>query len=134
MVAAAASTLAAVGRTFHNTTGSDASRPAGCSATTDPAHPLKVLVYFNILSGSSTACGAGAQAVAGAADSLVHVTVALDTINDTATITLAGPSAAWYGVGFGSSDMENTWAVVVDGTGAVTGEHGRPPPNCPELD
>jgi len=116
----AASTLAAAGRTFHNSTGSDTKKPAGCSATTDPASPLKVSVFFNRLKSSTIACGASTQAVAGAASSLVHVAVALDATKDTATITLTGPSDVWFGVGFGASDMQGTYAMIVDGTGAVT--------------
>ena len=118
---AAASTLAAPGRTFVNATGSDASRPAGCSATTDPAKPLEVSVYFNRESTGSVGCGAGAQVVASAADGLVEVAVSLDAAKDEATLTLSGPSAVWFGAGFGASSMgQQPWTVVVDGTGIVT--------------
>ena len=56
-----------------NTSGSDPARPAGCSATGSPTAPLDVAVFFNHLANSSAGCGAGAQVVAGAADSLVYV-------------------------------------------------------------
>ena len=118
---AAASTLAAAGRTFHNASGSGDSRPAGCSATVDATEPLKVSVYFNSVANATTACGSGAQIVAGAAHGLVHVDVALDAGKDTATLTLAGPSGVWFGAGFGGWNMaDQPWTVVVDGSGVVT--------------
>ena len=44
--------------------------------------------------------------------------------NGTATITLtsADKEAHWYGAGFNASSMDGTYAIVVDGAGAVT-EH-----------
>lgn len=117
---AAALTLAGQGKTFKNSTGSDSSRPEGCSATTNPGKPLEVSVFFNRVANSSTSCGASAKTVAGAAHALVYVDVSLDARTDTATITLAGPSAVWFGVGFGASNMDGTYAIIVDGTGRVT--------------
>ena len=43
------------------------------------------------------------------------------TIEAGQTVALAGPSGAWFGVGFNASSMpEEPWAVIVDGAGAVT--------------
>ena len=84
--AAAAATLAAPGRLFKNTTGTDPARPAGCSATTAAAAaPLEVEVFFNHLANSTAACGQGAKLVAGAADALVYVGVELDAAKGAAT-------------------------------------------------
>lgn len=33
------------------------------------------------------------------------------------TITVSGPAAAWFGVGFGATAMKNTYAVIVSGQG-----------------
>ena len=71
---AAASTFAAAGRTFANQTGSDPTRPPGCtarvggvassstaaaSATTASSSASVASVYFNTLSSTSVACGHG---------------------------------------------------------------------------
>lgn len=119
---AAASTLGgpATGRTFKNSTGSNPARPVGCTATSDPDDPLTVQVFFNRLGSATTACGEGAQTASGAANTLIHVAVTLDATSKSANITLSGPSAVWFAAGFGASDMDGAYAIVVDGTGAVT--------------
>ena len=58
---------------------------------------------------------------------LVNLTVAHD--GTTATITMAGPSQAWFGVGFNAKQMADApYALIVDAAGAVTErklvEHG----------
>jgi hypothetical protein len=145
---AAAATLGLGGQTFTNETGSDPSRPAGCSATTVvapsdadddiDAPPLDVHVFFNTLTASDTACAAGAGALAGATRSLVDVSVALDGSSSAAgnaTITLTGPADVWFGVGFGAQAMgDRPWTIVVDGGGdsggAVSERYlGGPDPN-----
>jgi hypothetical protein len=117
---AAASTLGGGGRSFKNATGSDAARPAGCSATVDPAHPLEVAVFFNRLASSTASCGAAtgqASAVSGVANSLVRVSVALSAkgAGGTATITLTGNASVWFGVGIGAADMQGAYAIIVEG-------------------
>ena len=37
-----------------------------------------------------------------------------------ATITAKGPSAAWFGAGFGGSTMKDTYTIIIDGDGVVT--------------
>ena len=32
---------------------------------------------------------------------------------------MTGPDSVWYGVGFGASAMNNTYAIIVDGNGNV---------------
>ena len=121
---AAASTLGGpgTGRSFKNSTGSDPARPAGCLATISPDDPLTVEVFFNRLASAHAGCGTGAQTASGAADTLtqVHVAVNLDAATDSAHISLSGPSAVWFSAGFGASDMDGAYAIVVDGTGQVT--------------
>ena len=54
---------------------------------------------------------AGLQAAAGEA-----VTAA----GGTARINITGPADVWFGAGFGASTMKGTYAIIVDGHGAVT--------------
>ena len=123
--AAAASTLGAGVQSknvFNNTAGSDASMPPGCSATVDETDPNNVNVFFNTISSSDGAseCG-GAGMVAGATESLVNVSIGIDSVHDTVTITLSGPKDVWFGVGFNASAMKDApWAIIVEGTGNVT--------------
>jgi hypothetical protein len=127
---AAATTLGTGGQTFINSTGSDPARPAGCSASADPTAPFLVSVFFNTLATSSTVCGTTAGVLEGAANVLVNMTISLNASADLATITLAGPSAAWFGVGFDAIAMgDQPWTLIVDGDGAVTERKlGGPPP------
>lgn len=124
--AAAASTLGAGVQSknvFNNTAGSDASMPPGCSATVDETDPNNVNVFFNTISSSDGAseCGGGAGMVAGATESLVNVSIGIDSVHDTVTITLSGPKDVWFGVGFNASAMKDApWAIIVEGTGNVT--------------
>lgn len=50
----------------------------------------------------------------------VSVGVVLNATAGTATITLAGPSTVWFGVGIGASDMDGAYAIIVNGIGHVT--------------
>jgi hypothetical protein len=105
-----------------NTTGSDATRPAGCSVTTSTSTPV-VVALFNTLSTTTATCASGASVLEGTAASLINVTVRLDKHSGNATITLAGPADVWFGVGFNASRMPDfPWALVVEGSGDVT-EH-----------
>eukprot|EP01079_Euglenida_sp_SAG-EU17-18_P009300 gene9300-1674_t len=87
----AAATTVAGGCTFTNSSGSDSTRPTGCSITSDPGpgrHPVQLpphppadpshhLVYFNSAN-SSVACAAGAVTVSGSTQSLVKISLSLD--------------------------------------------------------
>ena len=71
--------------------------------------------------GGEAECGMRPIATFGATGSLVNLTVALDAAADEARITMAGPSAVWFGVGFNAQQMgDEPWTIVVDGAGAVT--------------
>ena len=51
----------------------------------------------------------------------VSVQVDVDAKADLVTITLAGPSAVWFGVGFNASAMKGApWTIIVEGDGKVS--------------
>lgn len=119
---AAASTLHTQGQVFFNQTGSDSSKPAGCSVTADLVNPLHIHVFFNDHT-STTSCSADTHAVAGATVSIVNVSVLLNASagRGIATMTLSGPDNAWFGVGFNASSMaDQPWTIIIDGNGAVS--------------
>jgi hypothetical protein len=117
--AAAAATLGSDGHhVLLNQTGSDPTRPAGCSATVDKQEPLKINVFFNKAS-TSVKCTAGTS-VTGTSESVVQVAVTVANRTDV-QITMKGPSAVWFGAGFGAKAMSDApWTVIVDGKGAVS--------------
>ena len=109
---------------LRTSTGSSTTMPAGCSLSLDAATGAAT-AYFNANAASDACCGAGVDAVAGAADAShadVPVTVNLTlSLSEGATIALSGPAAAWFGVGFDAVAMANSpYAIIVDGNGAVT--------------
>mmetsp|Transcript_23795 Transcript_23795/g.62253 ORF Transcript_23795/g.62253 Transcript_23795/m.62253 type:complete len:793 (-) Transcript_23795:139-2517(-) len=115
---AAATTMSGAGLRLVNSSGSDATRPAGCSVTVSPKTPFELGVFFNKLDASSVGCAAEVKATVASAQTVVAVTVALAS---QATITVTGPSTVWFGVGFNASSMpEQPWTLIVDGNGAVT--------------
>jgi len=115
--AAASSTISA--DNFTTSTGSDATRPTGCSASVDSADHGIVLVYFNRISG--VGCGADVNVLGGQVASLVTVDVQLNISAATAEITLVGPDDVWFGVGFGAQAMKDSpWAIIVEGGGKVS--------------
>jgi len=120
---AAALTFLAVSKKYLiNSTGSDLSKPSGCSATTDAVDTNTIHVYFNKASPKSPSeCGGNATLMAGMTSSLVKVAVELDVAKQIATINLTGPAPVWFGVGFNGSAMKDgSWAIIVDGLGKVT--------------
>jgi hypothetical protein len=119
---AAAVTLGSYGVKFVNETGTDPSRPRGCTVTVDDINtPLTAHVFFNKLTTSTTSCAQGAGVVVGGASALVNVSVHLDSPANIATLTLSGPDGVWFGVGFGAQAMaDQPWTIIVDGAGAVT--------------
>ena len=115
---------------FTQAQGSDAKLPAGCSFRIDAATGDQT-VFFNHLE-KAAACGAGASstAVAGAQRSLVELHLQLDAsaAAGNATITISGPSTAWFGVALGATQMkQQPGAFIVSETGVVEeyklGEH-----------
>ena len=114
---------------FVEATGANASLPAGCSVRRDGVDG-DVLVYFNTAAAGAPCGGAagGAAAVQGRTRSLVDIQIHLDASTRNATLTLGGPSGAWFGVGFNATTMGHgeegekggTYAIIVDGDGNVT--------------
>ena len=51
----------------------------------------------------------------------VHQTMSLElSDNGIATISMTGKPKFWFGVGFGNTVMNGTYAVIVDGEGVIT--------------
>ena len=53
-------------------------------------------------------------------DTWINLVVHTDTITNIVTIRISGPTDEWFGVGFGSSTMENTYAIIASATSSVT--------------
>ena len=107
------------------TTGSSTTLPSGCSVQLNStgAH-----LFFNTNSDSAASCGSEVTAIKGHEASLVTLDLSVDRASDNVTITMSGPSAVWFGVGFDTQFMSNSpYAIIIDGVGAVTervlGEH-----------
>jgi hypothetical protein len=108
--------------TTTSTVDSKSSLPAGCSIERDSSG--KIDITFNKVQAggiSSTTCGGTSSVVSGTTQSLVQLHVSMDKSAEEVRITMAGPSAVWYGCGFNASEMsDEPWAIIVDGHGAVT--------------
>jgi hypothetical protein len=106
----------------------NASLPSGCVAMLSSSNKHDSMdsreVVFNKFKDSAVECGKGAHphaAYSGHASSLVHVGIHLNLRNDTAIVSLSGPSDVWFGVGFNATRMANEpWAIIVEGNGDVT--------------
>ncbi|CAE7783457.1 unnamed protein product [Symbiodinium sp. CCMP2592] len=109
----------------------------GCTAMADSREMDLVRVHFKANhTGRSTlnlhqdprlrgtadgACATHARKFVGASSPLVNVSVSLDLTLQQARISLAGPASVWFGVGFNAVAMaDSPWALIVDGSGAVT--------------
>ena len=109
--------LGQVATTAKTATGSDATKPAGCSAS---MVGKEIEIYFNTAK-QGAPCGSSKGTVGGSFDSLTSVEVSIDATKDLATITATGPSADWFGIGFGAQAMkQDPWAIIMEGTGNVT--------------
>lgn len=116
----------------HSIVSAPTTQVRGCSVAQNHSSGTLDIVFntaANQSSSSRVQCGAKASLMAGSAASLVTVRVSNDLRSSTSTITLVGPAAVWYGVGFGLSAMKDSWAVIVEGTGTVSerllGDHVR---------
>ena len=112
--------------TMDNTTNTTAV-PVGCSATSDSRDASLAHVVFRATPTTPTTasspsspvpCGGSknGNAVSGSTQSLVNVSVSMDT--NTVRITLKGPASVWFGVGFNATSMKDQpWAIIVEGGG-----------------
>jgi hypothetical protein len=90
---------------------------SGCTVTYDGTSVITA--FFNTKE-TTQCCGAGVTELVGAAASLVDLKLSVTAANQV-TITLAGPSDVWFGVGFFAQTMEEApYSVIVDGAGAVS--------------
>jgi hypothetical protein len=96
------------------------SLPIACSVAA--ANFGAVDVHFNPSSVAAAAgCGEGVKVLRGQMASLVTLDAEMDLATAMVTLTLKGPSAVWFGVGFNASAMaDNPWAIIVDGNGTIT--------------
>lgn len=110
--------LGAVAKSAKTLSGSDATKPAGCSAAMVGS---SIEIFYNSAS-EGAACGAAVGGtIGGRVDSVSSFEVQMDPTKDMVTITASGPSAAWFGVGFGAQAMkQNPWAIIMEGNGNVT--------------
>lgn len=104
----------------HTIVDTPATQVRGCSVARNGSHGLEIL--FNTAAVSNVSCGSQVARMSGSstAPSLITVRVSHDLRASTTTITLVGPAAVWYGVGFGLSVMKGSWAVIVEGNGTVS--------------
>ena len=115
--------------------GSDATKPPGCSVTVEPigagpegrTRPSRAGVFFNTLSSAQTtvACGGGgARSKMWGASLKTAVNSVGMFVSANAShleITATGPAGVWYGVGLNATTMSALpWTLVVDGTGKVS--------------
>jgi hypothetical protein len=108
--------------TTTSTVDSNSSLPAGCSIERAASGTIDI-TFNKVRAGvtSSATCGGTSSVVSGTAKSLVQLHVSMDKSAEEVHITMSGPSAVWYGVGFNASEMSDApWAIIVDGHGAVT--------------
>lgn len=101
-----------------NSSGSNVSMPAGCSAT---ASADAVHVFWNQAPSAAPGCGPSKSSlgIAGIAPLLGRTTLKVRLDSASATIVITGNASNWFGVGFGASTMkQQPWAVIVEG-GAV---------------
>ena len=98
----------------------DANTPPGCSVSVGADGGSATITYNT--NGASSMCCSGGEALEGSAASLMlKPRLQLSTATGEATITLSGPAGAWFGIGFGATLMiETPYAIIIDGTGAVT--------------
>lgn len=97
----------------------DADTPPGCTVAVS-IDGSKAQFTFNLESESKSSCSDGPDEIAGATASLIDLQLSLSGEKASVTITMTGPSTAWFGVGFGATLMsELPYVVTVDGSGKV---------------
>lgn len=110
-----------------NLTTTNATLPPGCLVQRVEAGGPAFNVVFNMQAQSRTPCqGAAPQPdpslnrLAGSTTDLVALAVTVDGAAKLVTITMSGPAAFWFGVGFNASKMADLpYTIIVDGNGNV---------------
>lgn len=105
--------------TVSTKTVSDSTTPPGCSIAASAGGDTATAV-FNTKADSAACCSPG-DAIVGTARSLVTLSLSVSPKN--ATITMTGPAAVWFGVGFDATLMDDMpYAIIVEGgaTGMVS--------------
>lgn len=125
----------------HNTTDRDAARPAGCfliaSQNGTDAHfntPPPSSGHRSAVSCGERAPGAKVHALGGAdsASGNFHVHLDLDGATGNATITLVGPAAVWFGIGFNAAAMSDLpYTITVEGDKVTERKLGNHMPGTP---
>jgi hypothetical protein len=128
----AIATIGINAKTVKNSTVSDASVPFGCSVTT--VADGSAVATFNTLGDKKCAAS---TIKAGSVKTSIGVTVAisLDNSSSSATITMSGPSTAWFAVGLNAVVMSNSpYTLVANDTGVFEqklGTCGSEAEHCP---
>ena len=103
----------------HTSQGTSAALPPGCTVTFD-ASTRSAKAFFNTQQ-TDQCCGEGVTELRGSADTLVGLDMTVSNATGKVQITLTGPSTVWFGVGFFAETMlDAPYAIIVDGTGAVS--------------
>jgi len=126
-------------RSYQPSQGSSTAHPAGCSFSLDASRGAAdgvCNVFWNELTApaATAECGGERSTAAGQAafgslawrDGQIHVNVSLDAQH--ATIEIAGPADAWFGLGLNSTTMggggegarDGPYAIIVSGGGGAT--------------
>ena len=104
-----------------NQTGSDKTRPSGCSSSSSSSSSHEVQVFYNTFSESDVKCGGSSVVVGQMISDATNLTLELRIGVKNANITIIGPANIWYGVGFNATTMgDEPYTLVVDGNGDVT--------------
>lgn len=97
----------------------DASTPPGCTVAVSGGGGSATITYnTNAL---STACCSGGVSLVGSSTGVLKSHLEVSSAKSEVKLTLTGPAAAWFGIGFGATLMaDSPYAIIVDGAGTVT--------------
>ena len=111
--------------TIANATITSVSLPRGCFVERDVKRNNATVVKYNNAIDATGSCGASTGTppmLVGDVNATVALALALDGVSRNVTITITAPDddATWYGVGFNTSTMLGSYAIIIDGAGAVS--------------
>ena len=97
----------------------DSSWPPGC--TMWPKDSTSYSAIFNTAPTNHSCGNVSEVALKGASKFDSQLELSLEHDTKTAILTMSGPAGVWFGLGFGASSMnDKPYAIIVDGTGAVS--------------